>query len=260
MNVPVDLQQRVLTKTNQCITLIEQTYGFKFSKIIRIRFDIRGARIAGQAVLNDFVMRINPAFLVAHPDKMIEETIPHELAHLAIHEIYYLGKNQVVDAHGYEWKQMMRKIGADDSRTHDLEIDSKHAIHKTKYGYKCSVCSAPIPVGSKIHTNIQRGKQYTPRCCGRSANLVYVGVIGQVSNKDATQKIANNEIKTPTKITNIKRPDPNSKLGKCFLAYEKYHKKSDWGRRDWISYFVTEFNCTPAGAATYYASIIKLIS
>ena len=155
---------------------------------------------------------------------------------------------------------MMVRLGADPSRCHSYEADEGQGRQKTKYAYKCSCCNKPIPVGPKVHLKIMKGARYTPKCCGRSANLVYAGVVGQVSYKAAVTAITNNQIKDVQPVQDTKKPNApssSSKLGKCFALYTKW-KFKNYNRQTWISFFVSEADCTPAGASTYLSTCVKL--
>lgn len=267
MHATPELKQRVVTKVNETIAKIEQMYGTKFSKPVKISFDVNSAQLAGDARYSDFRVRINPHFLVKYPDETIDTTVPHEIAHLGCHQYYTLDNGIRIDGHGPEWKSMMVRLGADPSRCHTMEADEGVGRQKTKYGYKCSRCGDAVPVGPKIHANIKRGRTYWPRCCGRSASLVYVGVVGQVSHvraKEITQELTPTKVQQPTiqqqptvKVP-PKTPNLNTKMGQCQALYAKHYLTSKMSRQQWIDIFVARCGCTPAGASTYYSTISKM--
>lgn len=261
MSTLLDLKKQVLAKTNETITKIESMYDIKFSQQVKLRFNIDSARLAGEAQYKDFTVRINPHFLEKYPDETINTTVPHEVAHLGIYQLYWLNRKRRVDGHGPEWKSMMVRIGADPSRCHTMKADEGVGRQKPKYGYKCSECSEPIIVGPQVHSGIQRGQQRIPNCCGRRARLVFVGACGSVSYDKAREMVRSNQpvIEVPKIVvaTNHKVPDPNTKIGKCYKLYAEY-KSQNPSRQQWIRLFVQQAGCTPSGASTYLSSISKM--
>lgn len=266
MQATPELKQRVLAKVTETVARIEQMYGTKFSKTIKVSFDVNSAHLAGDARYSDFRIRINPHFLAKYPDETLDVTVPHEVAHLGVHQVYTLDRNQRnVSGHGHEWKSMMIRLGADPSRCHKMEADEGVGRQKTKYGYKCSRCSEPVPVGPKIHSRIKAGATYWPRCCGRGASLVYVGVVGQVSHTRAkeitseltTPNVTQPIVTIPTKVP-PKAPNLSTKIGKCQALYAQHHQTSRLSRQQWIDLFVARCGCSPAGASTYYSTIAKM--
>jgi SprT protein len=259
MNVSSELKQQVQEQVNSTVEAIERLYRTKFHKPVTIRYDIDSSRLGGQALLNSFVVRLNPVFLNKYTDKYIKSTVVHEVAHLGVQQVYTLDQGRwKVGAHGSEWKNMMVRLGADPSRCHSYEAEEGQGRQKTKYAYVCGCCNKPIPVGPKVHANIQRGRIYTTKCC--KTKLVFKGIIGAVPRSIAVERIAANELQPKVEvkqsITKQTAPNPTSKLGICYAAYKKY-QYNKYTRKEWISVFVS-LGCTPAGASTYYSTCVKL--
>ena len=89
----------------------------------RIVFDLRGAT-AGMAVTERTGahrvkqwIRIHPQLLLRYPVRMIQQTIPHEVAHLVVD--WYLPR--VTDPHGPEWMAVMVYFGRPPLPYHDME-------------------------------------------------------------------------------------------------------------------------------------------
>jgi len=89
----------------------------------RTVFDLRGAT-AGMAVtertgarqIKQWI-RIHPQLLLRYPVRMIQQTTPHEVAHLVVD--WYLPR--VNDAHGPEWMAVMVYFGRPPLLYHDME-------------------------------------------------------------------------------------------------------------------------------------------
>lgn len=89
----------------------------------KVRYDLKGG-IAGMAAtmvrpraLPEQWIRIHPDLLARYPVRMIQQTIPHEIAHLVID--WYLPK--VRDPHGPEWMGVMIWFGRPPLAYHDME-------------------------------------------------------------------------------------------------------------------------------------------
>lgn len=258
MNVSADLIKQVNEKVQQTVQKIEQIYGTKFHKAVDVRYDINSARLGGQALIGSFEIRLNPAYLNKYKEEYINRTVVHEVVHLGIEQVYRKDQGHwKVDAHGPEWKNMMVRLGADPSRCHSYEPDEGQGRPKTKYAYVCARCNKPIPVGPKVHSKLQKGANYRTTCC--QAILIHKGTIGAVPNEIARQKIAANDLQPTNAITQptLKKPDPNSKLGKCYILYRTYITNNP-NRKQWITMFMNLANCTEAGASTYLSTCVKL--
>lgn len=86
-------------------------------------FDLRGAT-AGMAVSErtgptrvEQWIRIHPQLLLRYPVRMIQQTIPHEVAHLVTD--WYLPR--ATDPHGPEWMAVMIYFGRPPLPFHDME-------------------------------------------------------------------------------------------------------------------------------------------
>lgn len=89
----------------------------------RLVFDLRGGT-AGMAVTErtgahqvQQWIRVHPQLLLRYPVRMIQQTIPHEIAHLVVD--WYLPK--VTDPHGPEWMAVMVYFGRPPLPFHDME-------------------------------------------------------------------------------------------------------------------------------------------
>lgn len=127
-----------------------------------IRFDLRG-RSAGQARLAQRrkqadVIRINSQLLATHSQEMIEVTVPHEVAHVAIYRRY--GRH--VRPHGPEWKALMRAFGVCAETCHALPTTPARRLKR--FRYVCG-CKEPAWLTSIRHRRAQNGTVYRCRRC-----------------------------------------------------------------------------------------------
>lgn len=262
MQVSAELKAKVNVTVAATIEKIEQLYKTKFHKPVEIRYDIDSARTGGLAYPGQFLIRLNPAYLNKYQDEYIKRTVVHEVAHLGVEQVYRKDQGRwKVDAHGPEWKNMMIRLGANPSRCHSYEAEEGQGRQKTKYAYVCGRCNSPIPVGPKVHANIQSGRTYTSNCC--RSKLVFKGVAGAVPHHIAVERIAADNLQPkvvttkPAQTSSVKAPDPTSKLGRCYTLYKAHYLKG-LSRKQWITMFVGQCECTPAGASTYLSTCMKL--
>lgn len=128
-----------------------------------VRFDLRG-RMAGQAVLarrktDGDAIRINSDLLLTHTRQMIDVTVPHEVAHVAIHRC--CGRD--VRPHGREWKALMGVFGVPAVACHDLPTTPARRLRR--FPYRCG-CAEPVWLTSIRHKRALGGTVYRCRRCG----------------------------------------------------------------------------------------------
>lgn len=90
----------------------------------KLLFDLKGTQIAGMAVtgykgprqLEQWV-RIHPDLMQRYPVRMIQQTVPHEIAHLVVD--WYLPRGAA--PHGPEWMMVMVYFGRPPRPFHDMQ-------------------------------------------------------------------------------------------------------------------------------------------
>lgn len=122
-------------------------------------------RIAGSAILQKNIIKLNPKLFVENTDYFLSHIIAHELAHILVYQLYGLS----VKPHGNEWKKVMLEVFELSPKvTHSL--DTRSAELKS-FLYQCS-CQQ-IPLSLIRHNKVQKGKQnYICRKCKASLRLV----------------------------------------------------------------------------------------
>ncbi len=130
----------------------------KFSKqtlpVPKLIFGQLGVK-AGCAQYRSFTgeahVKINSDFLKNHYDDMLNDTLPHEVAHVVTGFLFPMDRG-----HGKWWKMVMGWIGlpaADRCHTYSLE-GVKNKKHKRPYQYSCK-CEKPHFCTERIHRAIQ---------------------------------------------------------------------------------------------------------
>jgi SprT protein len=152
--VSPELKLRLETKVLECLTKAQKEYGeSKVTKIPEIRYDTLG-KTAGWACWNNGMpyIRINPILLNENVEETVEQTIPHEVAHCVVFEVWPGSRERNYDIwscrsrrkiapHGPQWASVMYTFGVRPERTHDMDVTSVVALKRKnvrEFVWKCS--------------------------------------------------------------------------------------------------------------------------
>lgn len=156
-------QQQVIDETNRFIDLAAKIYGRRF-KTVPVLFDLMG-QAAGMYKIKgrERIIRYNPWLFAKYWHENLTATVPHEVAHYIVEQIYYR-----VQPHGAEWRAVMAAFGADDSRTvdfdmagipqrvartvdyccgcriHKLSMQRHNRVTRERAAYLCRYCKGPL--------------------------------------------------------------------------------------------------------------------
>tara|TARA_R110000868_G_scaffold9620_1_gene47490 strand:+ start:6992 stop:7789 length:798 start_codon:yes stop_codon:yes gene_type:complete len=137
------------------LALAEKLYGVKI--LPKVEFNLRG-RVAGWAgcrrckvtrVARDFRLRFNCELIQGqHYEDMVNNTVPHEIAHLVCFARQDLGNN-----HDAGWQRVCLALGGDGSTKHNYEVTPRGG----GFVYRAS-CGELVTVSRQIHNKIQMGQ------------------------------------------------------------------------------------------------------
>jgi len=137
---------------------------------VRLRFDLRGVT-AGQAIIRDPQrpeIRLNAHLLAANGEAFLSQTIPHEVAHLAVY--YRLGRRPR-RPHGPEWQRQMRAFGIAPERCHRYDVTDARVRRLQTHPYRCACRDHQLT--TIRHNRVLRGEQsYRCRTCGETLRPV----------------------------------------------------------------------------------------
>lgn len=150
------------------LKVAEAHYGRSFREPM-ISTDLRG-RCAGQAFYCQNKIRLNGGLLEKYPVEMMEETLPHEIAHLVVHEVY--GRTNV-KPHGYEWKNCMRVLGVNPKTRHNMNTDNCGGGRWARDNvYVCGDNCVEHRLTAVRHKRVQSGQtSLSCRKCGNTIRL-----------------------------------------------------------------------------------------
>lgn len=160
-------RQQVLARTEHFIACAEEALERGFDRI-PVRFDLRGTT-AGmfRAHGRQREIRYNPWIFSKHWEVNLAGTVPHEVAHYIVHEVYGFGK---VRPHGDEWQALMHYFGADPEVTFKADLEGIPQRRQRTHPYRCDC--RDHEVSTTRHNRMLGGKgSYQCRYC--NGRLVY---------------------------------------------------------------------------------------
>ncbi|HEC13369.1 MAG TPA: metallopeptidase (SprT family) [Acidiferrobacteraceae bacterium] len=159
-----DQQQQVVDSTVQYIHRASELLQRQF-KPVPIQFDLRG-RTAGmyRVVGRRRCIRYNPYLFAKYFPENLVATVPHEVAHYIIHQVYGLGR---VRPHGPEWKALMADLGADARVTCSFDLTGIPVRTQRRHDYQCACRTHPL--STRRHNQIVANRvSYHCRHCGQT--------------------------------------------------------------------------------------------
>lgn len=147
------------------------TAGTAYTADVSCDPDDRKSYLRGKHVIN-----FNLALAFENQEDFLEQTVPHEVAHI-ITEMFFKGEDKQYRGHGDFWKFVMKRFGKPPTRCHsyDVEHHVRH-VEKDTFSYVCSRCGAPYNLSKVAHNRVEnRTHRYACKCGSelkfRSANV-----------------------------------------------------------------------------------------
>ena len=162
-------QRQVIAATERFISDAQGIYDRSFGSV-PVLFDLSG-RAAGmfKVVGRRRWIRYNPWIFAKYYEENLRDTVPHEVAHYIVHELY---GSRAVKPHGQQWRALMARFDADPGVTFDLDLDGIPSRRQRTHPYHCG-CRIH-QVSTTRHNRAVKGKgRYQCRQC--SGPLVYAG-------------------------------------------------------------------------------------
>lgn len=146
--------------------IAEKHFGRIITPLPTIKYDLKGAT-AGTADSHTFpfpTIQLNSAFFENNKEDMLNNTVPHEVAHLVTDKIY--GSNK--KPHGPEWKYVMLVFGLEPKRCHAYDTSQIVKERKTrKFIYYCR-CFSGVTAGLNVHRKIQAQSGHKCKRCRKA--------------------------------------------------------------------------------------------
>lgn len=162
-------------ETEKWLRKAEGIYNRKWDMPV-ISLKLKGA-VAGRAWGKKWFLKFNYDLFVMNQEDFLKRTVPHELAHILVYELYkkissssfVYGK---VTPHGNHWKRVMMDLGVDDiTRCHEYDVSKVINRRKRVHIYTCDCREHQIT--NIIHNRMMNGRTYHCKKCKK--NIVYKG-------------------------------------------------------------------------------------
>lgn len=263
-------QTQIKAKVRECVKLAKDLYGFDV-KYDDIKIEFKGK---GQAAASawwkatpfgrQYGLKFSTESANLDSNEMLNDTVPHEVAHLVCMADPTLGKN-----HDYGWKRVCIALGGTGARTHSQVLTK--ARYKAQYEYRLGSTGQTTKVGPKIHKNIQvRLVTYTHRATRvKFGKDDFVRKISSEEHRREHQKkvteyrnaAKGNEVpasshKRPTRKPAAPRVPTTGSLSKKDQAMSIYRVEGG-NKATCISRFMSDLSMSKAGATTYYYNCRK---
>jgi SprT protein len=122
----IEMLQQVTTWSHSTWSRLEKMYPGQLGAMPEIKLNARLKTTAGRCFWELRVVDFSVDLLGEYPEHFRMDTVPHELAHQVAYDIW---PASVRRCHGAEWQSVMRRLGLEPSRCHDL-INTKHAARR----------------------------------------------------------------------------------------------------------------------------------
>jgi len=219
--------------------------------IPHVRFDKRGTT-AGTAHYEMLELNFNAGLMVDNWDEFMNQTIPHEVAHLLKGRIYGFGRGKFLAAHGTAWKKVMRALGVEPDRCHAMDV-SKVRMPKAKHIYTCDKCQKELVISSVRHNKMVRGTKTYLHC--RGYGITHTKALGKMSYNDAADQ------KTPAfmqQAANKPAARKGTKIAHAMTVFEAMVVDGvRSSRQDVISAMSNSMQITKHQAAGYFQTCKK---
>lgn len=162
--VNTEIKTRIEDKILEVLLKAQEIYKRPFN-LPTIEYRQMG-RTAGRATYSRWHIAINPDFCYnGHLDSMIDQTLPHEIAHLISYEVYgpVLGRG-----HGRCWKSVMIRLGLRPDRCHNYSLEGVKTRTRRTETATCPTCGEQLMITPYRVRQIQSGAKIfctrTMRC------------------------------------------------------------------------------------------------
>lgn len=154
-------KSEILREVRNWIDTANVIYGTDV-RVDHVRFDLKG-RCAGQAIRKPgdwFEIRVNPEIAVQNWAEYIDQTIPHEVAHIVQYQVFPRCRG-----HGRAWKRIMRAFGKEPRRCHEYDLSTVKVRRQKRHEYACACRVHHLT--TVRHNRVRRGQtNYSCKTCG----------------------------------------------------------------------------------------------
>jgi len=160
------MKNKVQAKIVDCLAIAKAHFKMNFD-MPSIEYYSKGT-CAGKANALIWCVKLNETLLKENTDHFINQTVPHEVAHLIANQVYGFS----IKSHGKEWKFVMRLFGLSPDIYHKYDVTNVRVRNvKREYAYKCN-CRIAMLTSIRHKRSMQGHGFYVCKDC--KSKLVYV--------------------------------------------------------------------------------------
>ena len=167
--IGADQQQLIRDATARYICRAQQVFARPYAAV-PVLFDLSGSA-AGMFKVDGRQrwIRYNPWIFAKYFSENLRDTVPYEVAHYIVHEVYGLRQ---VKPHGQEWQALMVLFDASPEVTFRLDLEGIPRRRQRTHPYRCAC--REHEVSATRHNRVVRGTgRYHCRYC--DGELFYAG-------------------------------------------------------------------------------------
>ena len=228
-----------------CLEKADEMYGLDLVAWTEITTNLKG-RNAGEAARcasGRYVVRINRQYIDDNFDYIVNDTIPHEIAHLVCFANPKLGSK-----HDNGWKTVCRSLGGSGTRCHHNEV-----IYAKGTTYRYILANGEtVTLSDRRHKKVQSGLTYRTKKGGRIDQYCdhkVIGIRGQRVDEHAnTDRVVQRAASSQNEKTS-QHPRVGTKKYHVACLFNQYKPGS---RQEAIRLLMTELNMSKSGASTYH--------
>lgn len=164
-----DRRRQVREATARYIALAAAKLGRPLAEVA-VGFDLRGTTAGMFRVRQGRPeIRYNPWIFAKYWEENLQGTVPHEVAHFVVHELY---PRRRIRPHGAQWRAWMAFFQADPAVTFNLDLSGVPQRRQRTHSYRCACREHAL--SSTRHNRVLRGTgSYCCRYC--RGRLEYCG-------------------------------------------------------------------------------------
>ncbi len=155
-------QQMIVARVNYFVELASKLYATQFPTP-KILFDLAGHSVGMYLVKKkQSFLRFNPWIFDLYFDDHFYETVPHEVAHYIVDQLFKPGR--ALKPHGLEWKKVMSDFGIKPQVTFKHDLNGIPVRRQRVRLYQCDCQQHELSMTR--HNRVSKGLVYICRECG----------------------------------------------------------------------------------------------
>lgn len=150
-----------IAKFNELVARLQDRYQVTNKPILEFK---NIGKSAGYFIPKNNVIVLNPDFYTNHADDMINNTLPHELAHAYAHYYFRIKLGRHIKPHGPAWASVMNFLGLKAERCHTYDTDGIGRNTRPYSGFCCHTIKITRRMFNKVQATGQNCPYYCRKC------------------------------------------------------------------------------------------------